>query len=275
MFHTHLTRTISVPTGIVLKGLLAAGLLAVMPQAIADNVYKTAFEKPDFTAGLSLVGQDGWIAPPPLSPDAAVIATTNPRLGKQTVHVPGASLVPQDFIVDVTDGYYEALGSYRHAVNFDTRAKKLVRLSAQVRVDGPLTPGKDFFSASIAALTTDVNDGDAPSGIGALAISSDGHVYGFSGQDPVPVFLTGAEVSLGEWHELAIETDFATRTYSFFVDGRWLGTFAFDPSASSNIFLRGSIVVYGAPDTATHQKAQYSAAIDDFTIHADARRANH
>ena len=102
--------------------------------------------------------------------------------------------------------------------------------------------------------------------MGELAISSDGHVYGYSSQALVPTFLTSAPVTLGQWHSLAVEVDFAARTYSFVVDDLSLGTFAFDPSATSNILRRGSLIVYAAPDTATEHKADYAAHYDKFAI---------
>ena len=230
-----------------------------------QSIYSTGFEDPPFVAGQPLAGQDGWVAPPPLSPDAAVVTTDKPRLGKQTVHVLGEDLVHQDFINEATSGYYDAIGSYRRAVDYDSGGTQVVRVSAVVRIDGPKTAaGNNFFSASIAAIGLDAN-GDS-SGIGELAISSDGHVYGYSSQDLVPTFLASTHVRLGKWHELAIVVDFTTRTYSFFVDDRSLGTFAFDPSVTSNILRRGSLIAYAAPDTATLKKADYAAHYDHFSI---------
>ncbi|MCX6928627.1 MAG: hypothetical protein NT154_36260 [Verrucomicrobia bacterium] len=60
--------------------------------------------------------------------------------------------------------------------------------------------------------------------------------------------------------------NFAARTYSFFVDDQSLGTFAFDPSATSNILRRGSMITYAAPDTTTLKKADYAAHFDQFSI---------
>jgi len=185
-------------------------------------VYQTGFENPPFVAGLSLVDQDGWSGVPPLSPDAAVILTDKPRQGKQSVLVLGEDLVHQDFINQLTGGYYDAIGSYRKPVNYDTGGMQTVRVSAHVLVEGPQTPtGNNFFSASIAARGAIVSDGGT-TGIGELAISSDGHVYGYSGDDDVPTFLTSASITLGEWHDLAVEADFATRHFAFFVDGQSL-----------------------------------------------------
>lgn len=243
------------------------GLAIMTPRSYAGEViYETNFESQTFVAGRPLVGQDGWTAPPPLSPDAALISTDRPRQGRQSVQVFGGDLVHEGSIHGVTHGYYDAIGSYRKSVDYDTGGTQVVRVSAYVRVDGRQTDSNhNFFSASIGAIGRE-SKGDA-NGIGELAISSDGHVYGYSGTDLVPVFLASAPVTLGEWHTLAVETNFATRTYSFFVDGKPLGgSFSFDPSVTQNKLLRGSMLVYAAPDTATALKANYTAQFDRFAI---------
>jgi hypothetical protein len=240
-------------------------LACLSQSATGQPVYTTGFEPDTYLADTPLAGQDGWIAPPPLSPNAAMVTSDKPRQGKQTVQVLGADLEHQDFINEATGGYYDAIGSYRRAVNYDSGGTQVVRVSAHVRIDGPQTAtGYDFFSASVAAIGVDA-DG-AASGVGELALSSDGHVYGYSSQDLVPTFLTSAPVTLGEWHSLTVEVDFAARTYSFLVDGTSLGTFAFDPSTTSNVLRRGSLIAYAAPDTATAHKADYTAHYDMFAI---------
>jgi hypothetical protein len=251
---------------IIHLSLISTMALACLAQSATGQViYATGFEPPTFAADTPLAGQDGWFAPPPLSPNAAMVTRDHPRIGRQTVHVLGADLEHQDFINDVTSGYYDAIGSYRRAVNYDTGGTNTIRVSALVRIDGPKTAtGNNFFSASVAAIGVDA-DGNS-SGVGELALSSDGHVYGYSSQDLVPTFLTSARVRLGEWHRLAVVVDFAARTYSFQVDGEALGTFAFDPSATSNVLRRGSLITYAAPDTATNTKADYAAHFDKFSI---------
>ncbi len=59
------------------KSALAAALglsLAAGP-AFGGTIYATGFENPPFAPGSFLVGQDGWVGVPPLSPNAAVIST--------------------------------------------------------------------------------------------------------------------------------------------------------------------------------------------------------
>lgn len=238
-------------------------IVAALPSVSGQSVYTTGFEAPALHAGLPLAGQDGWVAPPPLSPNAAII--TAAKKAGQTVRVEGADLVSQPDIINApTGGYYDAIGSYRHGVDYDTGGTQTVRISADVRLDGKKTPHGNFFSASIAAIG--YNDEGGSEGIGELAISSDGHVYGSSGQDLVPVFLTSTHVALGTWHHLAIDVDFAARTYSFYVDDALLGTFDFAPSATSDVLRRGSILTYAAPNTAKDQKADHASNFDNFSI---------
>jgi hypothetical protein len=259
-----LLRLTKINNSLLIPAILIVGTLQ---PAISQDIYVTGFEAPALVAGDPLAGQDGWVAgagPVPLflSDNAAIITAS--KKGGQTVHVDGADLVHQDIINGATDGYYDAIGSYRRGVDYDTGGTQTVRISADVRLDGRATPQSNFFSASIVAIAYNTDGGSE--GVGELAISSDGHVYGSSGQDLVPEFLTSAHIALGISHNLAIEVDFAARTYSFYVDGEWLGTFDFEPFASSGVLRRGSIVTYAAPDTKKDKKADHAATVDNFAI---------
>jgi hypothetical protein len=248
---------------------ISGAALGVLPSVSGQPIYSTGFEPDTFVGDAPLVGQDGWIAPPPLSPNAAVVTSDQPRQGKQTVHVLGADLVPQDFINDATGGYYDAIGSYRRAVNYDTGNAQKVRISAHVRVDGPQTAsGNNFFSAAVSTRAATILEGTpSTASVGELAISSDGHAYAYSGNENVPTFLASVPVSLGAWHNLAIVADFGDQTTSFYVDDVLLGTFPFEPSETfTGVLLRGTILAYAAPDTATNEKADYAASFDKFSI---------
>jgi len=242
------TRPLRTKAKTIILASLIAGLLS---PAWGQNLYTTGFEKPTFLPGSILAGQDGWVAPPPFSPAAAVIAAAkknNPH--GQTLRVSGSDLEHQDFIGGATGGYYDAIGSYRRAVNYDTGGTKTLRISVDVLLDGRRTPQGDFFSASLSGIG---QSDEGAEGIGQLTISSDGHVYGSSGQDLVPVFLT-------------IEMDFAERTYSFYVDSKWLGTFDFEPRETYSLFSRASLITLTGPDTAQDKKADHAANFDHFKI---------
>lgn len=275
----------------IAAALLVGSTAAVANPGAAQILYKTGFEAPEFVAGQPLAGQQGWFAPPPLSPNAAVISTDNPRQGKQSVLVQGGDLEHQDFIKEATGGYYDAIGSYRKPVcpddaqpgctavegadnpyGYDAKGK-VIRVSAHVRVDGRYTPGSNFFSASISPIGLGTEDWG---GVGELAISSDGHVYGYTGTDLVPELQVKDRVTLGEWHTLAVEADFAARKSAFFVDDECVGVISFDPQVfdpqvSTDALLRGSMLVYAAPDSTTgerklYEKKDYSAQFDQFAI---------
>jgi len=244
-------------------------LIGALPAAFGQTIYDTKFEPNTFLEDTALVGQDGWIAPPPLSPNAAVVTRDNPRQGKQSVHVLGADLEHQDFINELTGGYYDAIGSYRRPVNYDTGNSQTIRVSAHVRIDGPGTAtGNNFFSASIGARAESTLNGEPSSaGVGELAISSDGHAYAYSGNDFVPTFLAGVPVTLSQWHSLAVVANFATQTSAFYVDDVLLTTFAWEPSeVYTGVLLRGAFLAYAAPDTAANKKADYASHYDKFSI---------
>jgi len=263
-FRQHIGRLNLAPTGLLFASCIL--LVGALQPAMGQAIYTTGFEpKEGFVEDTVLVGQDGWIAPPPLSPNAAVVTSDKPRQGKQTVHVLGADLEHQDFINEVTGGLFDAIGSYRRPVNYDTGNAQTIRVSAEVRIDGPKTaPGHHFYSASIAGRGDSVSGG---AGVGELAISSDGYAYAYTGNEDVPTFLASTPIRLGQWHKLAVVANFATMTSSFYVDGRLLTTFPFDPTeVYTGVLLRGSLLAYAAPDTATNKKASYASSYDKFTI---------
>jgi hypothetical protein len=230
------------------------------------------FESPEFDLR-GLVGQDGWVGVAMLSSNAAVVGTGLPYAGRQSVEVRGAQLVHQDSVNQITQGYYDAIGSYRRPCNYDAGAHgfPVIRIQAAVRVDGPLSPGTNFLSASISARGLQREErGNASGtvGIGELAISSDGHVYGYSGAEDSPVFQASAPAGLGAWHTLAIDIDFRGKNYTFLVDGNVLpgGPFRLVSAANTNTLARASLVVYAAAETATLGKSNYVVHFDDFSI---------
>ncbi len=252
------------PTRTMAMNLFVASIVGALLPAAAQDVYTTGFEQPAFVVGAPLGGQDGWVSPVPvLSPGAAVIAPAKKRL--QLVRVDGADLESQPVEINaVTNGYYDAIGSYRRPLDYATGGTQTVRLSVDVRLDGRATRRRNFFSASLIAVA--YNDLGGSESVGELALSSDGYVYGSSGQDLVPVFLTRKKVARGIWHNLAIEVDFAARTYSFFVDGKSLGTFDFEPFEPSGVLRRASLNTYAAPDTAKDRKADHASNFDNFNV---------
>lgn len=277
---------------------LAFGLsFAAAGSALGDEngiVYSShGFESPPFVLGQPPVGQDGWAGVSVLSPNAAVIANDLYFSGLQSVRVAGTDLVLQSTaIVQPTNGYYAAIGSYRRTVNFDAGAAgfPIVRVKAVVRIDSPQSPaGNNFFSASVAARAEVVDahgNFTTTDGVGELAVSSDRHVYGYSGDDNVPgcptvamapcnppaTFLVSHRIKLGTWHKLEVDVDFRNKMFSFVLDGeslpedgKWF-PFPTHTPVNTNVLWRGSLIAYAAPDTDVLQKANYTAHFDNFAI---------
>lgn len=247
----------SLSKSITVTALSLASLLAAT-RTHAATLYSTGFESPGFASGSQLVGQDGWVAGPPfLSPNAAVISTAVPQAGTQGVRVRGQDMVHADEVGPELD----ASGSYRRPVNYDTAAAgtSLVQITSSVRLDGPAATG-DFFTANMAGRSGD-------GGVGEISISSDGFVYGYSGNfGGATLFST--PVTLGAWHALGLNINFNTNLYSFTVDGTTSGEFPFEAGFTSDVLLRGSLVTYARPDAGANLRNNYTAYYDNFSINA-------
>jgi hypothetical protein len=175
----------------------------------------------------------------------------------------GSDLQTDSLVNLITGGYSNAIGSYHHEVDVNVGPNGISTVQAGVFFGGPLTPGTNFFSASVGSL------GSGGVGLGELAISSVGMVHAYTGDDSVPTFLFSAPTTLGRWHTLAVVDDYAAQTSSFYVDGNLLGTAGFASDDAGDVVLaRGSILAYAGTDTADFQKANYAAPFDDFSISA-------
>lgn len=246
-------------------------IAGALQSSSGETIYRANFEPPTFVKNAGLVGQDGWIAPASLNPAAPVVTSEKRRQGKQSVRVEGADLVSDQGINEATAGYYDAIGSYRRPVNYDTGGTRTVRISAHVRIDGPQSSASDnFYSAGISGrIATTYLGAPSAASVGELVISSDGNAYVYSGNDFVPTILASMPVTLGEWHDLEVVANFETQTSAFYVDGQLLTTIAWDPlEVPTGLLLRGTLHAYGAPDTLSHKKADYSSTYDKFTIKA-------
>jgi hypothetical protein len=241
---------------------LSLGVLLAAAPSRGAVVYSTSFENPPFTPDSQLLGQDGWSTaiPPFLNPSAAKIATFVPNSGQQYVRVLGSDLTPAAEV----GPQYQAVGSYRRPVDYDTGATglRLVRLQADVRLDGPRVSTGDLATANIAARSADGT-------VGEMGVSSDDRIYGYSpsaGLDDPPAVSVPAE--LGRYYRLAMDVNFAANTVQYFVDGTPVGgPLAFPAGFSSDVLQRGALVAYSRIPSDGRQDHIYRW--DNFSIAAD------
>lgn len=257
----------------------AIGALGLANPAYADGgirartLYSTSFEQPKFLGGEQLGGLDGWSTPlpsetfPNLNPMAAKITGAASRRGEQSIEVRGAALTGDAKLVP-----YDAVGSYRRALNYSVSSPKRVRIEADLLLDTNQPNTKlDFISMNIAAVS---GDGET---IGEIGLSSDGKVAAFQppivpGDRPDNAFLK--DTAVNRWHRVAIVLDYSnqeTSYLSYFVDGQPLGTTTF-ATTNFNELSRASMVVYAYPDGDEKRggpgslRSNYTARFDNFKV---------
>ena len=232
-----------------------------------SKIYSTGFEPPTFITGSSLLGTDGWslAIPPFLNPDAATITHAAKKSGKQSVEVWGGDLIGS---IGIT-APYDAIGSYRRPVNYSVSAKKPVLVvEADLLLDADETATEDdFFSLTIAARS---GDGET---LGEMGLSSAGSAvaYGFDASPgDGPAFTT--PIRFNRWYRVSIVLDFSgeTTTVSYLLEDEHLGTV--ETASTSQVLLRGAMVVYALPDAGDDARANYTARFDNFRISASRRR---
>jgi hypothetical protein len=207
----------------------ACATAVLVGSARGDSIDSTGFENPPFAAGSQLSGQGGWSAPSVGDP-AGFPFNLNP----------GAAIVL--------------------TANPLAGTQSVQVLGSNLQVDSN-TPGAS--NGVYAAIGSSV--GSDATGLGELAISSDGMVHAYTGDDSFPTFLFSAPITLCQYHTLAVADNFAAQTSSFHVDGALLGTAAF---ASDDVLASGSFLAYAGTDTSDFQKANYAAYYDNFSISA-------
>jgi hypothetical protein len=216
------------------------------PNAVADSLYETGFEDPDFSTGL-LDGQDGFSAF--YGPSAAVISTSNPKAGDQAVEFLGVGLV------DLGGGFLAA--EYNRQVAFAASpGSSVVDISADVRLDGPSTSPDDLVSVNLTAYSPDDEI------ISDIYVSSSGEIYAYND------FFGGQTLStaggLGAYFNLHISIDFDAQTTSFFVDGSLLGTLAHASLITPDQLGSVSLGMFSVESvTATRQ---YTGYVDNLSV---------
>jgi hypothetical protein len=251
------------PAALALAFAGAVGTLGMANTAQADTLYQTRFENPPFVNGGPLLGIDGWSTaiPPFLNPDAATITNTIAKSGRQSVEVLGANLVSS---FDITKPY-DSIGLYRHPVAYTMLpTSPVARVDADLRITTakPKTKG-DFFGPTINMVSGNSEI------LGEIGLSSEGTVGAYDFGAPPgskPKFST--TIRFNRWYHLTILHDFVKHTTTYYIDEHRLGKIS--TTSTSNILLRGNMVVYALPDNAFPDlgsfRADYTARFDNFRI---------
>ena len=240
---------------ISIPALIAFAVAALSPASSpAELIYSTSFEAPNFTAGQSVVGQDGWSAR--FGTAAGTIETDIPRSGQQYLRSAFSDLSPAPGNPGVL------VEEFRRVLDYDAVAngRFLLSLSVDARLDGPLI-GDDVVNAVFEAIPSDISSHGNP--FGQFSISADGnlYVYGSRFED---FLVTGIE--LGRYYRLGFDLDFAARMTVFFLDGSAIASFPFADEIQSTILASANLGAVAVNDPALI--ASYTARFDDFSIAA-------
>lgn len=262
---SHLATRLAVGVALLLLGAIV--LFAASGGVVADDAHQSkiydssSFEAQPFAAGGLLLGVDGWSTaiPPFLNPEAATISDADSSTGRQSVEVWGGDLIGSEGIT----APYDAVGSYRRPLNHEvTPLKPIVVMEADLLLEtDEAATEDDFFSMTIAART------GAGETLGEIGLSSSGLAvaYGFNAP-PGSTPLFDAPIDFNQWHHLSIFMDFSGEktNVAYFVDGELIG--AMPTESTSDVLLRGSMVVYALPDGDEDTRANYTARFDNFRV---------
>jgi hypothetical protein len=115
----------------------------------------------------------------------------------------------------------------------DPNSSKL-RIQADIRLDGEDTGegiDADILSGNLQLRFAQPLQENEPFpayqiNLASMILSSNGNVYAFDGSGSID-YQFETPITLGEYHTLAIEADFNTKTSEFFVDNQSIGQLAF------------------------------------------------
>ena len=179
--------------------------------ANAQFLYVSGFEGPQFVAGQSIDGIDGWTTL--ISPQAIEVVRSSAQAssGRKSLRCWGG-----DPDLQSTQGLLDGAWTHTASVNPMWAASAVVYVQCDVRLDGPDTgngPANDLVSANLYAR-------NGVGGTPFMYVSSTGDVYCFSssvGGGAGYQFAT--PVALGQYHRLAMMLDYSTHLVAFSVDG--------------------------------------------------------
>lgn len=234
---------------------LATSLFAASAQA--QLLYHTGFETPDYVAGQTIDGIDGWFSfISPLAP-AVVKAPAEASSGRRALRCWGGSPDLQS-----TQGLLD--GAWAQTILLDPAWSQdaMVRVQCDVRLDGPDTgngPANDLLSANLYAR-------NGVAGSAYMFMSSTGEVYCFADSVTGSAgYRFATPVTLGQYSTLAITLDYATHLAAFEVNGVTVGVLPFGGSATE--YFRGATLEFAALDyPALIDPSLYTGYFDNLAI---------
>ena len=230
--------------GCALVALAAA--FGFSPTAVADEIYQTGFEPPDFVLG-ALDGQSGWSRTNVTNPDDAIVTDEYPAAGSQGVKILGDQVFPVS--------YYWYSAHFPTGIDFDPldAGLPLVTFQVDVAFTGPGTD-EDIYSANIEVLDRSNRE------ISAMWLSSDGTLHIADGNDVFEYVVAGYD--FGTYYTLAMTLDYVNRVTDYFINGEYVGTIPF-ATGSGNGFFSGYIEV-----CALEAPVGYNAYFDNYLVTA-------
>jgi hypothetical protein len=175
--------------------------------ALADDLYLSGFEPPDFAPG-PLAGQDGWMS---TNPGGALVSDAFPREGVQAVFVDAA----------LGDGWWW------RPIDVDPVAigRPVIDVRVSMHLSDAGAPsgiwGLDVYDEDVARVTT-------------WYVTDTGSLRFWDGAAGGPTEVL-ADVARGVWHEYRLRLDWARRSASLFLDGDHVATMRFDRDAAATL----------------------------------------
>ncbi len=207
-------------------------VLGLVAAANATVVYSTGFEAPTFTAGTSLVGQDGWVGD---DADAPQIQTAVVYSGTQALAIDSSPLAGSNWFWKVT--------------SFDPIAagEPILEISTQMRLSTDDTPSGSW--------ALDVYDSEVDR-VALMYVDETNAVSIYDVEGGTSI-ATGITVPRDTWFSFKLVLDYANDTYYGIVDGV--------PTLTTNL---GSQLDLSDADFRCSTPGYDVAYFDDFSITA-------
>lgn len=199
--------------------LVVPGLLFLGAASSWGMLFKANLETPDYTAGLPLDGQDGWVGLASVDAAEVVAGHAIARSGRRAIRCWAGDL-------EVSGGYYD--GAWDRPIQFDALTIPAeVRVEADVRLDGPDTgsgPQDDLASANLYARNGRHR--------GAwFYLSSTGAAFANSyTENEEHWYQLETPIQVGAYNHLAITLDYLTHLATFEVNHVKVGQLPFGGS---------------------------------------------